>query len=324
MTHVRAARTGMAVALAGSMLALAACGGNGDDGGNDGDGDGDIKIGLVQINQQALFFNEMNAGAEEAAEDEGVDLTIFNANDDASTQNEAIANMVTQGFDALIVVAIDVEGIKPALAEAKDAGMAVIAVDAIVDDPNVDVQVGVDNDEAGRQIGEYVNSWIEENGADSNIGVVGALNSFIQNIRMDSFVETVEAAGGVITQTVDGENRQEAAMAAAENMVTAQDETSIVYATGEPALLGTVAAVRSQNAADRIRVFGWDLTAEAISGIDEGFVEAVVQQDPRAEGVVAVQAAKTLVEGGAVESPIDVPVAIVTSDNVDEFRSIFE
>lgn len=323
MTHVRPHRAGTALALAGSILALAACGGNGDDGNSGGDGE-DVMVGLVQINQQALFFNEMNAGAEEAAEEEGVDLTIFNANDDAAAQNEAIANMVTQGFDALIVVAIDVEGIKPAIAEAKEAGMAVVAVDAIVDDPNVDVQVGVDNEEAGQLIGDHVNEWIDETGTEPNIGVVGALNSFIQNIRMDSFVETVESAGATITQTVDGENRQEAALAAAENLVTAQDDTSIVYATGEPALLGTVAAVRSQNATDRVTVFGWDLTAEAISGIDEGFVEAVVQQDPRGEGVEAVRAATTLVEGGDVDSPIDVPVTIVTDENVDDFRSMFE
>ncbi|WP_166355456.1 substrate-binding domain-containing protein [Phytoactinopolyspora limicola] len=322
MTRNRAHRTGTAVVLMGSLLALAACGGDGT--GDDAGGDSDITVGLVQINQQALFFNEMNAGAQEAADEEGVDLTIFNANDDAATQNEAIANMVTQGFDALIVVAIDVEGIKPALAEAKEAGMAVVAVDAIVDDPNVDVQVGVDNHEAGTLIGDHVNAWIEETGTEANIGVVGALNSFIQNIRMDSFVEAVEGNGATITQTVDGENRQEAALAAAENMVTGQNDTSIVYATGEPALLGTVAAVRSQDAAERISVFGWDLTAEAISGIDDGFVEAVVQQDPRGEGVEAVRAAKTLVEGGTVESPIDVPVTIVTSENVDEFRSMFE
>lgn len=37
---------------------------------------------LVQINQQALFFNEMNRGAQEAAEAAGVNLVIFNANND--------------------------------------------------------------------------------------------------------------------------------------------------------------------------------------------------------------------------------------------------
>ncbi|MGO8176337.1 hypothetical protein ACC764_39120, partial [Rhizobium ruizarguesonis] len=37
-------------------------------------------------------------------------------------------------------------------------------------------------------------------------------------------------------------------------------------------------------------VIGWDLTAEAIAGIDAGFVVAVVQKDPAAMGGAAVDA----------------------------------
>ena len=53
-----------------------------------------------------------------------------------------------------------------------------------------------------------------------------------------------------------------------------------IYATGEPALIGAVSAVTSQSRTGDVKVFGWDLTAQAIKGIDEGWVAAVVQQDP--------------------------------------------
>jgi len=113
-------------------------------------------------------------------------------------------------------------------------------------------------------------------------------------------------------------------MTAAENLFTAQQDTPIVYATGEPAMVGAVAAVRSQNKADKVKLFGWDLTAEVISGIDDGFVMGVVQQDPKTEGYEAVKACKTLAGGGTVDKFIDVPITIVTKDNVDQFRSIFQ
>jgi ribose transport system substrate-binding protein len=284
-----------------------------------------IKVGLVQINQQAIFFNQMNEGAQEAADELGVDLTIFNANDDPAKQNEAITNFVTQDFDAIIVVAIDVEGVKPAIREAADAGVKIVAVDAVVEDPAVSVQVGVDNAAAGAEIGEFVVEYMTENNVEpKNIGVLGALNSFIQNLRKDAFIEVVEAAGATITQTVDGQNRQEAAMAAAENLFTAQADTAIMYATGEPQMVGAVAAVRSQNRGTSVKLFGWDLTAEVIRGIDDGFVLGVVQQDPKTEGYEAVKACKTLAEGGTVEAFIDVPITIVTKDNVDPYREIFK
>lgn len=282
------------------------------------------KVGLVQINQQAIFFNEMNKGAEQAAEEAGVDLEVFNANDDAARQAEAIANFATQGFDAIIVVAIDVEGIKPAIQAAKEQGIRIVAVDAIVDDPAVDVQVGVDNAAAGKEIGEYVGNYIKDNGLAAKVGVVGALNSFIQNQRKDSFADAVKASDVSITQVVDGQNRQEAALTAAENLVTSQRDTQVIYATGEPALLGAVAAMRSQNKTNDVEVFGWDLTREAIAGIDDGFVVGVVQQDPRTEGAEAVKAAKTLIEGGSVEKNINVAVTIVTKENVDEYRATFQ
>ena len=283
-----------------------------------------IKVGLVQINQQAIFFNQMNEGAEEAADEAGVDLTIYNANDDAAKQNEAVANFVTQGFDAVVVVAIDVEGIKPAIQDAKDAGLAIVAVDAVVEDPAVDAQVGVDNEDAGRQIGQFVSDYIAESGETPNIGIIGALNSFIQNLRKDSFIEVVEGDGATITQVVDGQNRQEAALTAAENLITAQTDTNILYATGEPAMVGAVAAVRSQDKTDTTMLFGWDLTAEVIAGIDDGFVLGVVQQDPKTEGYEAVMACKTLVEGGTVDKLLNIPIEIVDESNVEPYRAIFE
>ncbi|MDY0341753.1 MAG: substrate-binding domain-containing protein [Coriobacteriia bacterium] len=318
----------VAIVAVVAMLAvsLAGCAGT-ETGTDDGTAGGEeaIKVGLVQINQQAIFFNQMNEGAEEAAEEAGVDLTIFNSNDDPAKQNEAIANFVTQGFDAIVIVAIDVEGVKPALQEAAEAGVKIVAVDAIVEDESVLCQVGVDNEAAGEEIGQFVVDYMADNDiTDKNIGVIGALNSFIQNLRLDGFKRVVEADGATITQIVDGQNQQEEAMAAAENLFTAQADTKLFYTTGEPAMVGAVAAARSQDRTADVKLFGWDLTAEVIRGIDDGFVVGVVQQDPKTEGYEAVLACKALVEGEDVEPFIDVPIAIVTSENVDDFRAIFE
>ena len=54
---------------------------------------------LVQINQQALFFNQMNAGAQAAADAAGAELLIFNANNDPAADYPAA--MVA--LDAVIV-----------------------------------------------------------------------------------------------------------------------------------------------------------------------------------------------------------------------------
>jgi ribose transport system substrate-binding protein len=283
-------------------------------------------IALVQINQQALFFTQMNEGAQAKAAELGVELVIFNANNDPAAQNNAIETYIAQGVDGLVVVAIDVNGIMPAVEQAAEAGIPVVAVDAILPDGPQVAQVGVDNAAAGAMIGEHFLDHVEkEMGGEAKLGIVGALNSFIQNVRQEGFESVVADAPGItMAGVVDGRNVQDNAMSAAENLMTANPDLSAIYATGEPALLGAVAAVESQGRQDSVAVVGWDLTAAAIKGIDEGYVVGVVQQDPAGMGAAAVEAAHRAIAGETVEAEIAVPVTIVTADNVDDFRAIFE
>jgi ribose transport system substrate-binding protein len=281
---------------------------------------------LVQINQQALFFNQMNEGAAAAAEAQGDDLVIFNANNDPAAQNSAIETYIAQGVDGIVVVAIDVNGIMPAVQQAVDAGIPVVAVDAVLPDGPHAAQVGVDNMDAGGMIGDYFVDYVESDmGGTATLGIVGALNSAIQNIRQDGFEAKIEGVDGItLAGVVDGQNVQDIALAAAENLITANPNLNAIYATGEPALLGAIAAVESQGRQDDIKVFGWDLTAQAIRGIDQGYVEAVIQQDPGEMGATAVRILGDLASGGTTDAVVSVPVTIVTTGNVDDFRSIFE
>jgi ribose transport system substrate-binding protein len=162
-------------------------------------------------------------------------------------------------------------------------------------------------------------------GGAAKVGIVGALNSAIQNLRTDGFNEALAANKSIeVVDTVDGRNVQDTALSAAENLITGNPDMKVVYATGEPALIGAISAVESQNATDRVKVFGWDLTAQAIKAIDGGYVVAVVQQDPETEGKVAVESALKLIGKETVDSVINVPITIVTKDNVDQYRSMFE
>jgi ribose transport system substrate-binding protein len=283
-------------------------------------------VALVQINQQALFFNQMNEGAQKAADTAGVKLVIFNANNESPAQNSAIETYIQQKVAGMAVVAIDVNGIMPAVKEATDAGIPVVAIDAILPDGPQKAQIGVDNAKAGADMGKFFLDYLKANaGGKAKIGVVGALNSYIQNVRQKGFEDTIKGADGIsVAGVVDGQNIQDNALAAAENLITGNPDLTAIYATGEPALMGAIAAVQSQNKQDSIKIFGWDLTAEAIAGLDAGFVVAVVQQDPAAMGAAAVDALTKASSGGTVEKKIAIPVTIVTKANVDPYRAVFK
>lgn len=328
MTQRTTARTGLALALGlSAALFLGACstgneepaaagGGDAENAGDAGSGDGECTIGMTQINQTAVFFTQMNEGAQEAADELGCTLTIANANNDSARQSNDIENFASQGVDGLIVVAIDVNGVMPAVEAAQDQGIPVVAIDAELE--GVETFVGVDNLAAGKEAGE----WMVENGLAEgrSYGVVDAKNSFIQIQREESFREVIDAGGANYTQSANGENVQETAATAAQDLVTAQPDLDFIYTTGEPATVGATAAL---SGGGQTTVIGWDLTAEVIAGIDNGTVEAVIQQDPRQEGVEAVNELKAILDGAEPQGFIDVPIAIVTEDNVDDYREIF-
>lgn len=282
---------------------------------------------LVNINQQALFFNQINEGAQKAADSAGAKLVIFNANNVPSAQNDAIENYITQKVDGIILVAIDVNGVKPAITAAKAAGIPVIAIDAQIPDGDNISFIGVDNTKAGEDIGKFYADYVKTDMAGkAKIGIVGALNSFIQNQRLDGFKKAVTESGQAVTflDTVDGQNVQETALSASENLMTANPDMNSLYATGEPALLGAVSAVTSQGRTGDVKVFGWDLTKQAVQGIDDGWVVAVVQQDPAGEGKAAVEALGKIKKGEKIDPIINIPVTIVTKKNVDQYRAMFK
>ncbi|ENZ8273496.1 substrate-binding domain-containing protein [Klebsiella pneumoniae] len=281
---------------------------------------------LVQINQQALFFNLMNKGAQDAAKASGKDLVIFNSNDNPVAQNDAIENYIQQGVKGILVAAIDVNGIMPAVKEAAAANIPVIAIDAVLPAGPQAAQVGVDNIEGGRIIGQYFVDYVQkEMGGQARLGIVGALNSAIQNQRQKGFEETLKSNPKItIANVVDGQNVQDKAMTAAENLITGNPDLTAIYATGEPALLGAIAAVENQGRQKDIKVFGWDLTAKVISGIDGGYVTAVLQQDPEKMGAEALNALNSITLGKTVPKTILVPATVVTKANVDSYRPLFK
>jgi ribose transport system substrate-binding protein len=285
-----------------------------------------MSVGLDLINLQAKFFNDINAGAVDAAKKANVNLQVIDGNNDPTAQVNAVETLTQQKVDGIIMVAIDVKGIVPALQDAAKSGVKVVAVDAKVEDPSVKAFIGVDNAKAGADFGDSVGKYISEKlGGKAKIGIIGALNSFIQNQRKDNFIAAVQKTAGVtIGNTVDGQNVQERALAASENLVTSSPDINVIYATGEPALIGAIAALESQGATKRIKLFGWDLSKQAVKAMDDGFLVGVVQQNPYQEGVEAIDALVKLSQGKELPSFINVPVEFVTTENIEKYRPAFK
>jgi ribose transport system substrate-binding protein len=281
----------------------------------------DLKVGLVTINLQALFFNQINTGAKTIAAKTGVDLQVVSANDDPLAQITAVEQFITQGVDAIIVLPIDTEGIKPAIDTAADADIPVVVVDGIVKSDAIASMVGTANSESSQKLAEHLATITEDRG---EIGIVSALNSTIQLDRQKGFIDQAVADGFVQGTIVDGKNVQETAQAASENLLTGNPDLAFAFATGEPALIGLAAAVETQAAGDRVSVVGWDLSQAAVTGLEEGWLKAIVQQNTFEFGYEGMNAAIKAACGEPTEDFVPIATQIVTPENFTDYLYYLE
>jgi ribose transport system substrate-binding protein len=282
---------------------------------------GTLKLGLVTFNLQLLFFNQINAGAKMIADKAGAALQVVSGNDDSVAQANAMDNFISNGVDAIIVAPIDVDGIKPSVRKAAAAGIPVVAVDQTVDDPAIATQVGTGNTRGGAQAGEKL---LEVSKGTGTVGIVSEPNFIIGLERQKGFTDTVQAGGMQVGTIVDGRASQENAQTAAENLLTGNRNMHYVYAISEPDLIGVVAAVNSQGAANRIQAVGWDLSEQAVQALKAGWLKGVVQQNPFEFGYAAANAAIDHACGRQTPRSISIPTQIVTADNLDQFTYFLE
>jgi fructose transport system substrate-binding protein len=184
----RGSRLAAALALtAAASLALAACGG-GDTGGAGGEaspgGEAAEPIAVTLITKTSTnpFFIAMQKGAEEAGKANNVTITTAAGKEDGdeATQIQAIEAAIARG-DSGILITPATDGVNPAITQARDAGLYVIALDTPPDPPDtVDITFATDNFKAGELIGKWAAAQM--NGEKANIAMLDLFNDRVASV----------------------------------------------------------------------------------------------------------------------------------------------
>src|SRR6266566_4153217 len=115
-------------------------------------------VGLITKTNTNPFFVKMKAGAEEAANANGIELRSFagKIDGDNDSQVAAIENLIAAGAKGILITANDSRAIVPAIAKARAAGLLVIALDTPLDPATAaDATFATDNFRAGELIGQW-------------------------------------------------------------------------------------------------------------------------------------------------------------------------
>lgn len=274
----------------------------------------------VTFSLQVAYFQAGVDGAQKAADELGVDLVVFDPQADAGRQVTQFEDCIARQSDAIIIDPIESGSLGGAIDEAGAAGIPIAALDTPIDSPHVVVQIGIPQYDASREFGQFVAGYIiGAMGGEASIGVMLA-STEVQLARRDGFMEALAAVpGATVVAEGDGRNILERATAEAEDMLTANPDITVIYATGDPQLQGGLAAAASQGR--EIAFFGWDDIPEPfIKPLEDGRIVGFLKQKPELGGEMAVRLLVQALNGEEIPERFSYNPSVVTTYNLDQHR----
>lgn len=277
---------------------------------------GTVGLSLSTLNNP--FFVDLRDGAAEAADAAGMDLIVTDAQDSVSTQISDIEDLITRGVDVLIVNATDSAAVVPAVTQANDAGIPVIAVDRGIDGGQLAYFVASDNEAGGAEAARFLCEALGNEGAVVELeGIPGTTAARERgagfNAQLEESCPEVEVVGRQTANFDRGEG-----LAVMENILVAQPEIDAVFAHNDEMALGALQAIEASGR--DIVIVGFDATDDARAAVEACEMAATVAQQPTRLGATAVELAVELVAGeapmGATEN-VAVPLELVTNEACD-------
>jgi len=214
-----------------------------------------------------------------------------------------IENMITQGVDAIVILAQDSAAIAPALDAAEDAGIPVIGYDRLIDDPRA-FYLTFDNVEVGRmQARAVLEAAPEGNYVMIKGSPVDPNSDFLRGGQQEVLQEAIDSGAITIVAEAYTDDWQPAnAQRNMEQILTQQNnEVDAVVASNDGTAGGVVAALTAQGM-EGIPVSGQDGDMAALNRVAQGTQTVSVWKDSRALGTAAGEIAIALAGGTAMDA----------------------
>ncbi|GKQ37606.1 substrate-binding domain-containing protein [Streptomyces sp. A012304] len=275
------------------------------------------KVGLALSTLNNPFFVQIQSGAKAEAKKLGVDLTVTDAQNDASQQANQLQNFTSSGVDAIVVNPVDSDAAGPSVRAADQAKIPVIAVDRGVNKATVDALVASDNVAGGELAAKTI---AEKLGGTGKIVILqGQAGTSAARERAEGFAKGLKAYPGIqvlAQQPADFDRTK--GLDVMSNLLQAHPDVQGVIAANDEMALGAIKALGAK-AGKSVQVVGFDGTPDGLNAVKGGTLYASVAQQPSELGRIAVDNALKALQGKKVEETVKVPVKVVTKENVTGF-----
>ncbi|MBS8225701.1 D-xylose ABC transporter substrate-binding protein [Vannielia litorea] len=260
-----------------------------------------VTVGVSWSNFQEERWKTDEAAIKSALEAAGATYVSTDAQSSASKQLTDVENLISQGVDALIILAQDAQAIGPAVQAAADEEIPVVGYDRLIEDPRA-FYLTFDNVEVGRMQARAV---LEQAPSGNYVMIKGSPTDPNADFLRGGQQEVLQAAIDAGDITIVGEAYTDGWLPAnaqrnMEQILTENDNNvDAVVASNDGTAGGVVAALTAQGM-QGIPVSGQDGDHAALNRIAQGTQTVSVWKDARELGKRAGEIAVELASGTAM------------------------
>jgi ribose transport system substrate-binding protein len=311
-----------------ALLGLVACGKrpSAPDGG--GTAPARMKIAVIPKGTSHAFWKAVEAGAREAGSDFDVEILWDGPQKETEIdrQRAILEGMVNLGAAGIAIAPLDEKGMARPIESVIRKKIPVVIFDSNVDAQGYLGFVATDNEQAGRLAGQRM---VERLGgkAGARLVVLRYAEGSGSTLRREKgFIDAVTAAGHQVVAQQYTDGTPEGAQTVAVNMLAGLVENGVlkadgIFASNESTSVGMLRALdrmgKSGVDVAKTPFVGFDSGADLVDGLRDGRIDALVVQNPRRMGYLAVETLVKHLRGDTVAATIDTGAEVVTRERLD-------
>ena len=266
-----------------------------------------------------MFWQSVHAGAVAAGREYDIDIEWSGpaAETNFARQIAIVESMINGRIDGIVLAPTEATSLVTVVERAAQVGIPVSIFDTGINTEEYVSFVSTNNHAAGALAARKLAALLEEKGTVAIVKGVPGSSSTMERER--GFEETITAEYPNIQIVAEqyGMSDVAKALAVTENMLTAHPYLDGLFASGEPATVGTAQGVKSRELIGKIRYVGFDSSESLEADLRAGVIDALIVQDPFKIGYEAVKTIVQNLNGQTPQKRVESPATVVTGENID-------
>lgn len=279
-------------------------------------------IALVMKTLTNPFFVEMEVGARKAEDEFNINLIVKTGAQETSVDQQVtiIEELIVQHVDAILIAPADSVQLIPVLKKAQDTGIVIINIDNQLD-PQASEKIGlvnvpyisVDNEQGAFLSAEYISKDVDvPTQAIVLEGITAAKNAQDRkNGAMRAFGEN-ENIQVVASETANW--KIDEAYSVAAKLFTSYPDVKLVFCANDMMAFGVIQYLQESGKTD-VKVAAYDALAEAMPMLENGSLQATINQQAAIQAYTGVQYAIQALQGHELPPVTLLAVLLVTKEN---------